>query len=111
MNVGANEVLQLTLLLCTIAGSWGVVRSNVQRLLSDLGDQRKDLDHLTGRADELSQACKVIEHQLSILSQILSPNELRNQNREIAQLIAKVEINTRDVQLLQKMHNGEHPPS
>ena len=111
MNVGANEVLQLTLLLCTIAGSWGVVRSNVHRLLNDLHAQRKEIDSLSRRSDEITQTCRVIEHQLSVLSQILSPSELRSQNREVAQLLARVETNTQDVEFLKKMHNGNHPPT
>jgi len=109
MNVGAPEALQLIMLIMTVGASYGVVRSNVQRLFSDIMTQRKELDELARRADKLTQTCRVIEHQLSILSQILSPNELRNQNREIAQLIARVDRNTNDVQILQKMHNGDHP--
>ena len=109
MTLGTNEFLQLTLLLCTIGASWGVVRSNVQRLLSDLSEQRRELEALGRRADELEQQSKVLEHQMSVLGSILSPSSLKEANREMAELKARVDINTRDVIALQKMHNGNHP--
>ena len=109
MNIDASSGLQLLLLGCTVAASYGVARSQIKRLLEDLGTTAAGLDVAGRRLDKIEQHQKLIEHQVNVLAKILSPDALKESHREIAELKANVEINTRDVISLQKMHNGSHP--
>ena len=43
MELGTPEALQLLLLACTVAASYGVARSQIKRLLDDLASTAKEV--------------------------------------------------------------------
>ena len=100
MTLGTTEFIELALLLATIACSYGVVRQNVTRLLSDFKTTKSDVEELSGRLDTLETQVTVLSHQTKVLASILSPEELRSQNQIMAKLMAQVDYHQRDISRL-----------
>lgn len=108
MELGTPEALQLLLLACTVAASYGVARSQIKRLLDDLASTAKEVENQGRRLDRIEQHQKVGEHQIAVLANILSPDSLKQSNREMANVIARIDILERQCASLASMHNGEH---
>ncbi len=108
MNIDASSGLQLLLLGCTVAASYGVARSQIKRLLEDLGTTAAGLDVAGRRLDQIEQHQKVLEHQVNVLAKILSPDALKESHREISAITTRLEILERQIASLSGMHNGSH---
>jgi hypothetical protein len=109
MELGTRELVNFCLLVATIAGSFQVVKSQLNRLMKDFEKALSEIQSMNERLDKQEADSAVVHHQTRILAGILSPSNLKEQTQEIADLKARVEINTRDVESLYRMHNGNHP--
>ena len=78
--------------------------------MKDFEKALDEIQNMNERLDKQEAASAVVHHQTRILASILSPDNLREQTKEIADLRARVEVNTRDVDNLRSLHNGKHPP-
>ena len=110
MELGTREVVHFCLLIATIAGSFQVVKSQLNRLMKDFEKALTEIQSMNERLDKQEADSAVVHHQTRILAGILSPGNLKEQTQEIADLKARGAINTRDVESLYRMHNGNHPP-
>lgn len=110
MELGTRELVHFCLLVATIAGSFQVVKSQLNRLMKDFEKALDEIQSMNERLDKQEADSAVVHHQTRILASILSPDNLREQTKEIADLRARVEVNTRDVDNLRSLHNGSHPP-
>ena len=110
LELGTRELVHFCLLVATIAGSFQVVKSQLNRLIKDFERTLAEMQSMNERLAKQEADSAVVHHQTKILAGILSPSNLKEQTQEIADLKARVEINARDVEALYRMHNGTHPP-
>ena len=109
MELGSREAIQFLFVVATLAGSFQMVKSNLARVMKDLESLKKELEAINMRIDNVESSSAVIHHQVKVLGVILSPDNLERHNREIQDLQARTDVNTRDIQAISKMHNGSHP--
>ena len=109
MELGSREAIQFLFVVATLAGSFQMVKSNLARVMKDLEHLKKELENINMRIDNGEAAAAVIHHQVKVLGSILSPDNLEKHNRELQDLQARTDVNTRDIQAISKMHNGSHP--
>ena len=109
MELGSREAIQFIFVIATLAGSFQMIKSNLGRVMKDLEQIKKELEDINSRIDSVESESAVIHHQVKVLGSILSPDNLERHSRELQDLQARTVINTRDIQLVNKMHNGSHP--
>tara|TARA_Y100001951_G_scaffold103969_1_gene114138 strand:+ start:1143 stop:1472 length:330 start_codon:yes stop_codon:yes gene_type:complete len=109
MELGPKELMTVGVVLAGLATTWGMVRQQMQRVLEDLLNIRKELDGLNSRLDQAESSTAVFTHQISVLGNILSPEKLAAQHRELASIRASLDSITSEVSTLRHMHNGKHP--
>ena len=112
-------MIQIVSIAVAMGGAWALVKSSLktaQRDLEDLAGRLKELGtDLHKRVDIIEQDKSVIQRQVAIFADILSPKELKALNREMGMLLSKVESLEKDLKNLsikyEKSHNGTHPPT
>ena len=109
MELGTRELVHFCLLVATIAGSFQVVKSQLNRLMSAFEKALSEINVMASRMDKMEADSAVVHHQTRILANILSPDNLREQTKEVADLRARLETALRDIESLHRMHNGSHP--
>ena len=92
MELTASHAIQGLMLLVTIAGGYAVVKSQLSRVMQDLVKIGNELRTINGRLDTAESSTAVFQHQINVLSGILSPEALEKQHREIANLMARISV-------------------
>jgi len=110
VELTSSHAIQGLMLLVTIAGGWAVVKSQLSRVMQDLVKISNELIIINGRLDAAESSTAVFQHQINILSGILSPAALEKQHREIANLMARLSVAESRIDRNASMHNGSHPP-
>ena len=110
MELTASHAIQGLMLLVTIAGGYAVVKSQLSRVMQDLVKIGNELRIINGRLDTAESSTAVFQHQINVLSGILSPAALEKQHREIASLMARISVAESRIDRNAIMHNGRHPP-
>lgn len=110
MELGPRELLTFGTVLSGLAATWGMVRQQISRVLEDISAIKSELADLNSRLDRSESTTAVFEHQIKVLGSILSPNDLKQQNREIADLQARLRVAEERISQQSRMHNGKHPP-
>jgi len=109
MELTASHAIQGLMLLVTIAGGYAVVKSQLSRVMQDLVKIGNELRTINGRLDTAESSTAVFQHQINVLSGILSPAALEKQHREIANLMARISVSESRIDRNASMHNGKHP--
>ena len=77
--------------------------------MQDLVKIGSELRAINGRLDIAESSTAVFQHQINVLSGILSPATLEKQHREIANLMARISVAENRIDRNAEMHNGKHP--
>ena len=113
MEVDAKLGMQLAIMLATVAGGYAVVKSQLARVMEDLGNfikrYEKSKAAFDQRLDEAESQRAVFTSQIDVLKEINSVPALEHRNREMATLQAQVEVLQAQVKHLASIHNGKHP--
>ena len=118
MEIGAREAVQFATLLCSIAGAFFVVKSQLARALMDLqtaaqdidllkdqiGQNRREdmseiyskLDAMDHRVDAVTATEAVMQSQLNTLCDISSVDRLEKTNKQMATVIADIQAIRRE---------------
>jgi cell division protein FtsX len=114
MELTASHAIQGVMVLATIAGGYAVVKSNLSRVMDDLKNhvQRTDdfIAKFDTRLDDAESQRAIYKGQIETLKDINSVVALEKRNRELADVQARLRVMERDVDQLQKIHNGKHQP-
>ena len=108
MELGARELLTFATVLAGLASTWAVVRTKLGNCMDEIAELKSELQGAIHRADRESADQSVIEAKVKVLADILSPSNLRVQNREIANVMATVDGLRDEVKALRAIHNGTH---
>ena len=109
MELGARELMTIGTVLTGLAATWGMVRQQITRVMEDISSIKDELADLNTRLDQAESATAVFQHQITVLGGILSPEHLRQQHRELANLEARLHVAEQRIENNAKMHNGKHP--
>tara|TARA_R100000234_G_C4999727_1_gene179737 strand:- start:1456 stop:1812 length:357 start_codon:yes stop_codon:yes gene_type:complete len=114
MELGASHAIQGVMVLATIAGGYAVVKANLSRVMEDLEEHIKkseiNREKFDSRLDNAEQERGKIINQVTTLKGINSPNELKLLHRELEGLQKDVHWISKQIDQLNHMHNGKHPP-
>jgi len=113
MEVDAKLGMQLAIMLATVAGGYAVVKSQLARVMEDLGNfikrHEKSKSAFDQRLDEAESQRAVFTSQIDVLKEINSVPALEHRNREMATVQAQIEVLQAQVKHLSSIHNGKHP--
>ena len=110
MEFGIRELIQFGTLLASLAGAFAVVKSQLARVIQDIKNMNIELHDLNTRLDKTEADSAVIKHQNGVFSNILSPGNLKDLNRHIAELQTEMKVVHKNLDKVYEMHNGTHPP-
>ena len=110
MEFGVRELVQFGTLLASLAGAFAVVKSQPARVIEDIDGIKKELHELNTRLDKAEADSAVIKHQNEVFGTILSPKNLKDLNRSIAELQTEMKVVHKNLDQVYRMHNGTHPP-
>ena len=96
-------------IIFSVAGAAAVGKMQIKSILESLLDIERRLRVIDKRIDDLESNQGVIRNQLNVFKDILSPNNLASQNREISEIKTNIKELQRDVDRQYHMHNGVHP--
>jgi len=110
MEFGVRELVQFGTLLASLAGAFAVVKSQLSRVMEDIDSMKKELHELNTRLDKAEADSAVTKHQNDVFGNILSPANLKELNRSIAELQTEMRVVHKNLDKIYSMHNGDHPP-
>ena len=103
-------------LVITLAGSFVSVVSaaaiawqQIKQIEVTVNDFEQRLRELDRRVDRSESGIGVHEQRVQVLSGMMSPETQERKAREVADLQARITVNERAIQALQRLHNGSHP--
>ena len=99
MEVDAKLGMQLAIMLATVAGGYAVVKSQLARVMEDLGNFIKRY--------EKSKAA--FDHRLDEAESQRAVPALEHRNREMATIQAHLKVMQSQIDHLAAIHNGKHP--
>mgnify|MGYP003144420157 CR=1 FL=1 len=113
MELTASHAIQGIMVLATIAGGYAVVKSNLSRVMEDLHELIKRFEDnriaFDARLDKAESERAKHSLQIDTLKSINSPQELKGFNREMGGFGARLTATEKQVEKLEKLHNGSHP--
>lgn len=103
-----RTLISLGTTVATLAGAFAVVRfevKNITSILRDLESRLRDMDKV---ADNQEVAIQNLIQRADVTADMLAPSEREMRAREIATVKSELSTAIRDLEVLKKMHNGEH---
>jgi len=110
VEFGVRELIQFATLLASLAGAFAVVKSQLSRVIQDIKNINVEVHDLNTRLDRTEADSAVIKHQNGVFSNILSPSNLKDLNKHIAELQTEMRVVHKNLDKVYEMHNGTHPP-
>jgi len=109
MEMNTEFLFQVGAVIASLAGAWGLVRSQVNTLKSTQEEMKAHIDELNRELDKAENNVAVMKNQITILSDILSPTNLAVENKRKGSTATKISKIEEDINILKHMHNGKHP--
>jgi uncharacterized protein YeeX (DUF496 family) len=97
-------------ILFSVAGAAAVGKMQISNIIQGLQDIEKRLRAVDKRIDLLETATETQEQRLKILAAMSSPENMRRDHMQIAEVLANVNFLREEIERLRKLHNGAHPP-
>lgn len=94
--------------LASLAGAFAVVRFQVKNITEILQDIEKRLREMDKVADGQEVSIQNLIQRADVTADMLAPSEREMRAREIATVKSELSTAIRDLEVIKKMHNGEH---
>ena len=108
MELDARMLLTLGGMLVSIVSAAAIVKTKLQTVIEQLGDLEARLRQLDRETDHQEVVIQTHEQKLDVMSSMLAPKEREARTREVATMRAELHTITRDLEVIKKMHNGDH---
>jgi len=109
-SIDLRLVMTLVGMLVSVAGASAVAKMQIKAILEKLDDMESRFRVLDSTTDKQETSIETLEQRMSVLSGMMSPDNLRRDHMTLAELMANVKQLRDDVNHLEKMHNTVHPP-
>ena len=109
-SIDLRLVVTLGGILFSVAGASAVAKLQIKQLAEKLEDIEQRLRKMDGMYDKLHTSTETQEQRISILANMASPENLRRDHMQLAELLTHVNRLQKDYDRLYAMHNGKHPP-
>lgn len=109
-GIDIRLVLTVAGILFSVAGASAVAKMQIKNLVEKLEDMEQRLRKMDSREDKLVTTAETQQHRIDILAKMASPENLRRDHMQIAELLTTVKGLEKSCDRLYSMHNGKHPP-
>ena len=109
-SIDLRLVMTLLGMLVSVAGASAVAKMQIKVILEKLDDMESRFRVLDSTTDKQETSIETLEQRMSVLSGMMSPDNLRRDHMTLAELMANVRQIREDVNHLEKMHNTVHAP-
>ena len=110
---GAIDIRLIVTLLgvaASIFGGAAVAKMRIKDLQEAIAEIHATIKANDKRIDNLENAESVVKQRLDILAKMNSPENLRRDHMQIANILADVAYLKAESERMHKLHNGAHPP-
>lgn len=109
-GVDLRLVMTIAGILFSVAGASAVAKMQIKILVEKLEDVEMRLRKMDTRGDKLHTLTEMQEVRIDVLAKMNSPENLRRDHMQLAELMSAVQQLQSETSRLYKMHNGSHPP-
>jgi len=109
-GIDIRLVVTIAGILFSVAGASAVAKMQIKDIIEKMADMEKRLRHMDSRGDKLVTATETQEQRISVLAKMASPENLRRDHMQLAELLTTVKQLEKSYDRLYSMHNGKHPP-
>ena len=109
-GIDIRLVVTIAGILFSVAGASAVAKMQIKDIIEKLADMEKRLRQMDSREDKLITATETQEQRINILAKMASPENLRRDHMQLAELLTTVKQLEKAYDRLYTMHNGKHPP-
>tara|TARA_A100000172_G_scaffold5016_4_gene2947 strand:+ start:572 stop:916 length:345 start_codon:yes stop_codon:yes gene_type:complete len=110
MELSLEMIVSIGALFASVITSFVVTKTKVQDLDDHVREANKRLAQLDSRLDKNDTATHSVDQRLKVISNMMDPKERETEHRRSERQTVLLEGLRRDVDVLQHMHNGRHPP-
>jgi septal ring factor EnvC (AmiA/AmiB activator) len=109
-GIDIRLVVTIAGILFSVAGASAVAKMQIKQLVEKLDDIEHRLRKMDARSDKLITSNETQEQRINILAKMASPENLRRDHMQMAEIVTHVQRLQKDCDRLYSMHNGTHPP-
>ena len=111
LELGPRELVTLGTVLAGLAATWGVLKTTIRGMVTDLDEYKQELNDIATRLDKAEAKMAVAISSIDIMSNdILSPQILKKQSERDGAVEERLRSLEKSVDKFNNMHNGSHPP-
>ncbi len=109
-GIDIRLVVTIAGILFSVAGASAVAKMQIKDIIEKMSDMENRLRQMDSRGDKLVTATETQEQRISVLAKMASPENLRRDHMQLAELLTTVKQLEKSYDRLYSMHNGKHPP-
>jgi len=111
LELGPRELVTLGTVLAGLAATWGVLKTTIRGMVTDLDEYKQELNDIATRLDKAEAKMAVAISSIDIMSNdILSPQILKKQSERDGAVEERLRSLEKSIDKFNNMHNGSHPP-
>ena len=111
LELGPRELVTLGTVLAGLAATWGVLKTTIRGMVTDLDEYKQQLNDLNTRLDKVEAKMAVAISSIDVMANdILSPQILKKQSERDGAVEERLRSLEKQADKIQSMHNGAHPP-
>ncbi len=111
LELGPRELVTLGTVLAGLAATWGVLKTTIRGMVTDLDEYKQELNDIATRLDKAEAKMAVAISSIDIMSNdILSPQILKKQSERDGAVEQRLRSLEKNIDKFNSMHNGSHPP-
>ena len=111
LELGPRELVTLGTVLAGLAATWGVLKTTIRGMVTDLDEYKQQLNELNTRLDKVEAKMAVAISSIDVMANdILSPQILKKQSERDGAVEERLRSLEKQADKIQSMHNGAHPP-
>ena len=111
LELGPRELVTLGTVLAGLAATWGVLKTTIRSMVTDLDEYKQELNDIATRLDKAEAKMAFAISSIDIMSNdILSPQILKKQSERDGAVEERLRSLEKNIDKFNSMHNGSHPP-
>ena len=109
-GIDIRLVVTIAGILFSVAGASAVAKMQIKDIIEKMSDMEKRLRQMDSRGDKLVTATETQEQRINILAKMSSPENLRRDHMNLAEMMAQVGQLRKEMDHQLHIHNSKHIP-